>query len=224
MNRIIKSFFALVIMLCCLKICGFSAILMKPYLQAVTKDSIYVLVECDSTSNVTIEYGLTTSYGNTATTTGTGNLISTTDKPSKVHKIKLSGLQPNTVIVIQENGQEKEIPFSQVIIGDKLLVKPGDKIPVDGEIISGSSFIDESTITGESVPVEKEKGGKVFAGTLNQKGSFVFVAQKVGGETILAQIIKMVQQAQGSKPPVQKLVDKIAGTLQPKPKMTGIAE
>lgn len=128
---------------------------------------------------------------------------------------KLIGLQPNTVYLIQDNGQEKEIPISQVIIGDKLLVKPGDKIPVDGEIISGSSFIDESTITGESVPVEKEKGGKVFAGTLNQKGSFVFVAQKVGGETILAQIIKMVQQAQGSKPPVQKLVDKIAGIFVP---------
>jgi Cu2+-exporting ATPase len=128
---------------------------------------------------------------------------------------KLIGLQPNTVNVILDNGQEKEIPILQVIIGDKLLVKPGDKIPVDGEISSGSSFIDESTITGESIPVEKEKGGKVFAGTLNQKGSFVFVAQKVGGETILAQIIKMVQQAQGSKPPVQKLVDKIAGIFVP---------
>ncbi len=128
---------------------------------------------------------------------------------------KLIGLQPNTVYIIQDNGQEKEIPISHVIIGDKLLVKPGDKIPVDGEIISGSSFIDESTITGESIPVEKEKGGRVFAGTINQKGSFVFVAQKVGGETILAQIIKMVQQAQGSKPPVQKLVDKIAGIFVP---------
>ena len=95
------------------------------------------------------------------------------------------------------------------------MVKPGDKIPVDGEIISGSSFIDESTITGESLPVEREKGGKVFAGTINQKGSFVFEAKKVGGETILARIIKMVQQAQGSKPPVQKLVDKIAGIFVP---------
>jgi Cu2+-exporting ATPase len=128
---------------------------------------------------------------------------------------KLIGLQPNTVNLIRENGQEKEIPISQVVIGDKLLVKPGDKIPVDGEIISGSTFIDESTITGESLPVEKEKGGKIFAGTINQKGSFVFVAQKVGGETILAQIIKMVQQAQGSKPPVQKLVDKVAGIFVP---------
>jgi P-type Cu2+ transporter len=128
---------------------------------------------------------------------------------------KLIGLQPNTVNLILENGQEIEMPISQVVISDKLLVKPGDKIPVDGEIISGSSFIDESTITGESLPLEKEKGGKVFAGTINQKGSFVFVAQKVGGETILAQIIKMVQQAQRSKPPVQKLVDKVAGIFVP---------
>jgi len=109
---------------------------------------------------------------------------------------KLMGLQPNTVNILQYDGQAVEIPISQVKAGDKLLVKPGDKIPVDGEIISGSSFIDESTITGESLPVEKEKGGKVFAGTINQKGSFVFEAQKVGGETILARIIKMVQQAQ----------------------------
>ena len=128
---------------------------------------------------------------------------------------KLIGLQSNTVNIVQDNGQNVEIPISQVKVGDKLLVKPGDKIPVDGEIVSGSSFIDESTITGESLPVEKEQGGKVFAGTINQKGSFVFLAQKVGGETILAQIIKMVQQAQGSKPPVQKLVDKIAGVFVP---------
>jgi P-type Cu2+ transporter len=128
---------------------------------------------------------------------------------------KLMGLQPNTVNILQDDGQAVEIPISQVETGDKLLVKPGDKIPVDGEIISGSSFIDESTITGESLPVEREKGGKVFAGTINQKGSFVFEAKKVGGETILARIIKMVQQAQGSKPPVQKLVDKIAGIFVP---------
>ncbi|MBL7972196.1 MAG: copper-translocating P-type ATPase [Prolixibacteraceae bacterium] len=128
---------------------------------------------------------------------------------------KLIGLQSNTVNLIHDNGQEEEIPVSQVKVGYRLLVKPGDKIPVDGEIVSGSSFIDESTITGESLPVEKEPGGKVFAGTINQKGSFVFVAQKVGGETILAQIIKMVQEAQGSKPPVQKLVDQIAGIFVP---------
>ncbi|HET6559560.1 MAG TPA: heavy metal translocating P-type ATPase [Prolixibacteraceae bacterium] len=128
---------------------------------------------------------------------------------------KLIGLQPNTVTLMLSDGREKEMPVSQVVVGDQLLVKPGEKIPVDGEIISGSSFIDESTITGESLPVEREKGGKVFAGTINQKGSFVFKAEKVGGATILAQIIKMVQQAQGSKPPVQKLVDKIAGVFVP---------
>jgi Cu2+-exporting ATPase len=128
---------------------------------------------------------------------------------------KLMGLQPKTVHILLPNGTEMEIPVSQVKTGDSLLVKPGDKIPVDGEIMSGSSFIDESTITGESLPVEKEPKSNVYAGTINQKGSFVFVAQKVGGDTILAQIIKMVQQAQGSKPPVQKLVDKIAGVFVP---------
>ncbi|HAH24002.1 MAG TPA: heavy metal translocating P-type ATPase, partial [Prolixibacteraceae bacterium] len=128
---------------------------------------------------------------------------------------KLIGLQSNTVNLIQSNGQEREMPVSQVVVGDQLLVKPGEKIPVDGAITSGSSFINESTITGESLPVEKEKGGQVFAGTINQKGSFVMVAQKVGGATILAQIIKMVQQAQGSKPPMQKLVDKVAGIFVP---------
>lgn len=128
---------------------------------------------------------------------------------------KLMGLQPDTVYVIQENGQEKEIPIIQVKIGDHVLVKPGDRIPVDGKIISGSSFVDESTITGESLPAGKEPGAEVFAGTLNQKGSFVLIAQKVGGETVLAQIVKMVQQAQGSKAPVQKLVDKIAGIFVP---------
>ncbi|MDP4185981.1 MAG: heavy metal translocating P-type ATPase, partial [Bacteroidota bacterium] len=128
---------------------------------------------------------------------------------------KLIGLQPKTVFLIDGNGIEQEIPVSMVKTGDKLIVKPGSKIPVDGEILSGSSFIDESTITGESLPVEKTVESKVYAGTLNQKGSFVFVAQKVGSETILAQIIKMVQQAQGSKAPVQRLVDKIAGIFVP---------
>jgi Cu2+-exporting ATPase len=128
---------------------------------------------------------------------------------------KLMGLQPNTVVIIRAGGNEQEIPISQVKTGDKLLVRPGDKIPVDGEIFSGSSFINESTITGESLPVEKTKGDNVFAGTINQNGSFVFIARKVGGDTILGQIIKMVQQAQGSKPPVQRLVDKIAGVFVP---------
>lgn len=127
---------------------------------------------------------------------------------------KLMGLQPKTVTII-EAGKEREIPIAEVLIGNILIVKPGDKIPVDGEVTNGISFVDESMISGEPIPVEKTKGGKVFAGTINQKGSFEFKAEKVGGDTILAHIIKMVQEAQGSKPPVQKLVDKIAGIFVP---------
>jgi Cu2+-exporting ATPase len=127
---------------------------------------------------------------------------------------KLMGLQPKTVRIIS-NGEEKEIPVSQVAVGDRILVRPGEKIPVDGEVASGNSFVDESMISGEPIPVEKKKGEKVFSGTVNQKGSFQFAAEKVGGQTLLAQIIKMVQDAQGSKAPVQKLVDKIAGIFVP---------
>lgn len=127
---------------------------------------------------------------------------------------KLVGLQPKTVLVITENG-EKEIPLSDIAIDDKILVRSGEKIPVDGEIYEGTSYVDESMISGEPVAVSKNIGDQVFAGTINQKGSFRFVARKVGGETMLAQIIKMVQDAQGSKAPVQKLVDKIAGIFVP---------
>jgi len=127
---------------------------------------------------------------------------------------KLMGLQPKTLKII-ENGEEKEIPISSVQVGQTILVRPGEKIPVDGEVSKGSSYVDESMITGEPVPVQKSQGEKVFAGTVNQKGSFQFTAEKVGGETLLSQIIKMVQQAQGSKAPVQKLVDKIAGIFVP---------
>lgn len=127
---------------------------------------------------------------------------------------KLIGLQPKTVVVITEHG-EKEIAVADVQLGDQLLVRSGEKIPVDGEVYEGSSFVDESMITGEPVAVAKGVGDKVFAGTINQKGSFKFRAEKVGGETMLAQIIKLVQDAQGSKAPVQKLVDKIAGIFVP---------
>ncbi|MDI9256770.1 heavy metal translocating P-type ATPase [Flavobacterium sedimenticola] len=127
---------------------------------------------------------------------------------------KLMGLQPKTVTVITD-GKEAEVPIASVVIGDIIVVKPGDKIPVDGEVTHGISFVDESMISGEPIPVEKSKGTKVYAGTINQKGSFQFKAEKVGGDTILAHIIKMVQEAQGSKPPVQKLVDKIAGIFVP---------
>jgi len=128
---------------------------------------------------------------------------------------KLMGLQPKTVIVIQEGGNQLEMPIAFVNIGDILLVKPGEKIAVDGIVINGNSFVDESMISGEPIPVQKNKNEKVFAGTINQKGSFQFKAEKVGGDTLLSQIIKMVQDAQGSKAPVQKLVDKIAGIFVP---------
>ncbi|MEI7585754.1 heavy metal translocating P-type ATPase [Runella sp.] len=127
---------------------------------------------------------------------------------------KLMGLQPHTVWII-ENGEEKEVELAQVRIGDRILVRPGDKIAVDGKVLFGSSFVDESMLSGEPIPVEKPKGTKVFAGTVNQQGSFRFIAEKVGGDTLLAGIIRMVQNAQGSKAPIQKLTDKIAGIFVP---------
>ncbi|HPK04776.1 MAG TPA: heavy metal translocating P-type ATPase [Bacteroidales bacterium] len=126
---------------------------------------------------------------------------------------KLIGLQPKTVSIIDKAGNQKQIPIEHVNIGDVILVKPGEKIPVDGKVIEGSSFVDESMLSGEPIPVLKEENEKVFAGTINQKGSFKFKAENVGSETMLAQIIKMVQDAQGSKAPVQRLVDKVAGVF-----------
>lgn len=128
---------------------------------------------------------------------------------------KLMGLQPKTVVVMEADGSEKIVPIDKVKVGDVILVKPGDKIAVDGVVVMGSSYVDESMLSGEPVPVLKEENEKVFAGTNNQKGSFRFKAGKVGSETMLAHIIKMVQDAQGSKAPVQKLVDKIAGIFVP---------
>lgn len=128
---------------------------------------------------------------------------------------KLMGLQPKTVTVINENGEQTESPITTVQPGAILLVRPGEKIALDGTVISGNSFVDEGMISGEPVPVQKKPGEQVFAGTINQKGSFEFRADKVGGDTLLAQIIKLVQDAQGSKAPVQKLVDKIAGIFVP---------
>lgn len=128
---------------------------------------------------------------------------------------KLMGLQPKTVTVIQPDGTEKQVAIENVNVDDIILVKPGEKIAVDGMVTSGNSYVDESMLSGEPVPVLKTEDEKVFAGTINQKGSFRFKAVKVGKETMLAQIIKMVQDAQGSKAPVQKLVDKIAGIFVP---------
>lgn len=144
-----------------------------------------------------------------------GKLLEERAKSSTSSAIKkLMGLQPKTVRA-NVDGVEMELPIAAVKVGYTILVRPGEKIPVDGVVTAGSSYVDESMISGEPVPVEKRTGEKVFAGTINQKGSFEFEAQKVGADTVLAHIIKMVQEAQGSKAPVQKLVDKIAGIFVP---------
>lgn len=128
---------------------------------------------------------------------------------------KLIGLQPKTVTLLTPDGKQQEVSIEQIRVHDTLLVKPGEKIAVDGMVCEGNSYIDESMLSGEPVPVYKEKGSHVFAGTINPKGSFQFKAEKVGSDTMLAHIIHMVQEAQGSKAPVQKLVDKIAGIFVP---------
>lgn len=122
---------------------------------------------------------------------------------------KLIGLQPKTVTIIVDS-DERTVPITAVQKGDTILVKPGERIAVDGMVVTGESYVDESMLNGEPVPLHKQSGEKVFAGTINQKGTFQFIADKIGSDTMLAQIIRMVQDAQGSKAPVQKLVDRIA--------------
>jgi Cu2+-exporting ATPase len=128
---------------------------------------------------------------------------------------KLMGLQPNTACLIQRDGSRVMIPVEEVSIGDTIAVRPGERIPVDGGVTEGTSYIDESMLTGEPVPVLKQADDKVFAGTINQKGSFQFRAEKVGAGTVLAQIIQTVGKAQDSKAPVQRLADKVAGIFVP---------
>ena len=127
---------------------------------------------------------------------------------------KLMGLQPKTVTVWTSEG-ERILPITAIRQGDTVVVKPGERIAVDGVVSEGQSYVDESMLSGEPVPVHKQKDAKVYAGTINQKGAFRFVADKIGQDTLLAQIIRMVQDAQGSKAPVQKLVDKIAAVFVP---------
>lgn len=122
---------------------------------------------------------------------------------------KLIWLQPKTVTIIVDS-DERTVPITAVQKGDTILVKPGERIAVDGMVVTGESYVDESMLNGEPVPLHKQSGEKVFAGTINQKGTFRFIADKIGSDTMLAQIIRMVQDAQGSKAPVQKLVDRIA--------------
>ncbi len=127
---------------------------------------------------------------------------------------KLMGLQARDARVIR-NGREIDVPIKEVQIGDIILVRPGEKIPVDGEIISGSSTIDEAMVTGESIPVKKQPGDEVIGATINKTGSFQFKATRVGKDTVLAQIVKLVQDAQGSKAPIQRLADKVTGWFVP---------
>jgi len=127
---------------------------------------------------------------------------------------KLLGLQARVATVIR-NGTEVEVGISDVVVGDIVVVRPGSKIPVDGTVVDGSSFVDEAMLTGEAMPVEKSKGDHVAAGTLNTRGSFTFAAIKVGSETLLSQIIKMVEDAQGSRAPIQALADRISAIFVP---------
>ena len=127
---------------------------------------------------------------------------------------KLMGLQAKSARVVRD-GQEVDIPVEEVLVGDTVIVRPGEKIPVDGVVLEGTSSVDESMLTGESIPVEKREGDEVIGATINKTGSFRFRATKVGKDTALAQIVKMVQEAQGSKAPIQRLVDRVSGYFVP---------
>ncbi len=127
---------------------------------------------------------------------------------------KLMGLQPKTAIVVRD-GEEREVAVEEVVVGDVVIVRPGEKIPVDGVIVQGYSSVDESMISGESIPVEKGEGSEVIGATINKMGSFKFRATKVGRDTALAQIVRLVEEAQGSKAPIQRLVDRISAYFVP---------
>ncbi len=134
---------------------------------------------------------------------------------------RLWGLRPKTALVIRQ-GKEEEITVEELIVGDIIIVKPGQRIPVDGKVVEGYSSVDESMVTGESLPIEKTINSTVIGGTINKSGSFKFQAVKIGKDTILAQIIKLVEEAQGSKAPVQKLADKVSSLFVPAVLLIGI--
>jgi len=127
---------------------------------------------------------------------------------------KLMGLQPKTARV-QREGEWMEIPIADVSVGDRVQIKPGERIPVDGQVLEGESALDESSLTGESMPVEKKSGDIVLSGSINSYGSFIFQAEKVGKDSVLSRIIAVVEEAQGSKAPIQKLADKVAAVFVP---------
>ena len=135
---------------------------------------------------------------------------------------KLIGLQPKTARVVR-GAEEADIPLSEVRVGATLRVRPGEKVPVDGIVVSGASWVDESMLTGESLPVEKKDGDAVTGATLNQRGAFTMQAKRVGGDTVLAQIVRLVEQAQGSRAPIQRLADAITGYFVPVVLMLAVA-
>jgi Cu+-exporting ATPase len=144
-----------------------------------------------------------------------GRLLETKAKAGTGEAIRtLIGLQPRTARVVRD-GTESEVAIDDVRVGDTVVVRPGEKLPVDGQVLEGSSAVDESMVTGEPIPVVKSPGDDVIGATINQTGSFRYRATKVGGETMLAQIIKLVREAQGSKAPIQRLVDTVSGYFVP---------
>jgi Cu+-exporting ATPase len=144
-----------------------------------------------------------------------GRLLEARTKGKTSQAIKrLMGLKPKTARVIRD-GQPADIPVEEVMKGDEILVRPGEKIPTDGVVLTGASAVDESMLTGESMPVAKEPGIEVFGATINKSGSFTFRATKIGAETALAQIIRLVEEAQGSKAPIQRIADRVAAVFVP---------
>src|SRR5216683_1069884 len=127
----------------------------------------------------------------------------------------LLGLAPKSARLVREDGSEEDVPLERVTPGDRLRIRPGEKVPVDGVAIDGASAVDESMVTGEPIPVEKGPGSPVIGGTLNQSGGFVMRAERVGRETLLAQIVRMVSEAQRSRAPIQRLADVVASYFVP---------
>lgn len=145
-----------------------------------------------------------------------GKLLEERAKGSTSSAIRgLMGLQPKRARLVGEDGTEREVPIAQLRPGDRIAVRPGDRIPVDGLVVEGASYVDESMISGEPLPVSKNPGDEVWTGTINQRGAFVLEARAVGAETVLARIVEMVQLAQGSKAPVQRMVDRVSAIFVP---------
>ena len=145
-----------------------------------------------------------------------GKLLEARAKQSTSASIRsLMGLQPKTARLVGEDGEEKDVPIAMLRLGDTVSVRPGEKIPVDGTVLEGGSYVDESMISGESEAVKKQAGDRVLAGTLNQRGAFLLNVQASGADTVLARMVRMVQEAQGSKAPVQGVVDKVSSVFVP---------